>query len=313
MNTKFPSIQNARNLDATLRYMGMNYVVFEGTVKVHGTNARITYHNNGSVVYGSRNEDGLTGGHFGFVEWAKSNHELMSVNDVSFPYTVYGEWAGKGIQAGIPYEKVFIPFALRDKFGWMYPRKIKVSGQALKDVYPVDMFGTYQTVWTKEAGFNAEQILSIVEEVEKSCPVAAHFGFPGSVGEGVVFTPTYNHSPYVSVKDGFVHNPSYSLKAKGEKHAVAKSNQFKKEVDSNIAAFAEQLATEARYEQGIQELGLAFDKKSTGTFVKWVQEDVQKEEGDLLEDINEPQAVLKLVGNKAARWFLERADAIPTS
>ena len=109
-DTNFPSIEQYRHAIENLIRLDIPSAQYTGTVKIHGTNARITVREDGTRTYGSRNQSGLTGGHYGFVEWAREQ-KIFALGP-KIPYTIYGKWAGKGIQAGIEYPKTFFPFAV---------------------------------------------------------------------------------------------------------------------------------------------------------------------------------------------------------
>lgn len=310
---KYPSIENARRLDTMLRRAGVKSVTFAGTTKVHGTNARITYTEDNKIIFGQRNVDNIQDGHYGFVEWARQNAQHLSCN-MERPYTIFGEWAGQGIQAGVPYPKSFLIFGVCEKeTEWWNDSHVTIKSHA-QNVHRMSSFGLYWTSWTEDEGFDSEGLVELINNIEACCPVANQLGYPNSVGEGVVFVPSYSidmrDDADVSKLTELYYNPEWGFKIKGEKHSVSSSDQFKKQLDPSIPALALSLVTDARYYQGVGELGIEFDKRFTGQFVKWVQADVEKEEGDLFENAEHKKAVLKQVGNNAARWFVVRGNGI---
>ena len=93
-----------------------------------------------------------------------------------------------------------------------------------------------------------------------------------SVGEGIVWT-------------GIWKQKQYRFKVKGEKHSVTKVKKLA-EVDlvklKSIDEFIEYAVTKNRVEQGVNEVQ-AKDDKDTGMVIRWVIQDVIKEELDAME------------------------------
>lgn len=96
---------------------GTTFEVF-GKPKLHGTNAAIVISPDGTVEAQSRNRKITpTSDNAGFAAWVYANQlewqDYYSPTDTVY---LYGEWAGRGIQAGgeaiLQLEKAFYPFAL---------------------------------------------------------------------------------------------------------------------------------------------------------------------------------------------------------
>lgn len=117
-----------------------------------------------------------------------------------------------------------------------------------------------------------------------------------SIGEGIVLCSV----------DG-----EYIVKFKNDKHSVSKIKTTSK-VDEvlikDINDFVENVVTENRLLQGIEklkEMNLTVDEKSTGEFIKWVQNDVFKEEIDIIvEKKLLPNKVKGVIANKARKFFM---------
>lgn len=137
-------------------------------------------------------------------------------------------------------------------------------------------------------------------KVEEQCPVAERFGHEG-IGEGIVWTcdtPGWKSS-------------RYWFKVKGTAHSVSKVKTLAP-VDverlHSMNEFVESTVTENRLNQGIAELkeqGLPIDSTSIGHFIRWIFNDVMKEEADTLaasglnsKDLGKP------ISTKARQWFL---------
>jgi hypothetical protein len=118
------------------------------------------------------------------------------------------------------------------------------------------------------------KLIELTNEVEKECPVAKYFGIEG-VGEGIVWE-------YINGEERYI------FKVKGEKHQNSKVKTLTtvnvEEVE-NLKAFIEYAVTENRLLQGIdkmKELGLPIEPKTTGEYLRWVYNDVVKEESDTM-------------------------------
>jgi hypothetical protein len=118
------------------------------------------------------------------------------------------------------------------------------------------------------------KLVELTTNVEKECPVAKQFGISGT-GEGICWE-------YING------NERYIFKVKGEKHSsshVKKLGAVNVEEIENIKTFVEYAVTENRLLQGIdkmRELGLPIESKTTGDYLRWVYNDVIKEEGDTI-------------------------------
>ena len=121
-----------------------------------------------------------------------------------------------------------------------------------------------------------KEMRTLVDEVEKKCPVAGD-----GPGEGIVFT----YWPSEPSKQ------LYNFKVKGRTHQVVqreKLDNIPPGKVNTINAFVQYSVTEARLDQGIaylEEMGIEIVPKSTGKYIGWVVRDVLKEEGDTLEEL----------------------------
>lgn len=104
------------------------------------------------------------------------------------------------------------------------------------------------------------------------------------------------------------------MKIKGEKHSVSKVKVLapvNTEKINSIKEFAEYAVTESRLEQGIEKVFTSvnqqIDIKKIGEFLKWIANDIVKEEIDTLKDNGlEPKEVNGAISNIARNWFLEK-------
>lgn len=254
--------------------------LFKGTVKVHGTNAAIVMYSGGEIKYQSRERELQIGNdNMGFCAFASGLPVLDYMQSlvsrcISTPkeyVAIYGEWFGKGIQKGVGVSGVERSFVVFD---------VVIDGEHRMDlvshvhdpknrVYSINHFPTYFV----EVDFNnpelaQNKLIELTLQVEENCPVARLLGSPG-IGEGIVFH--------------LVDNPAFKFKSKGEKHSSSKVkvlNSVDTEKLKGILDFVEYVCTESRLNQGLEHVEL--DIKNTGKFIKWVNDDVLKEESDTL-------------------------------
>lgn len=314
---KFPSIEQFRHAIRTVKtkhdYKGKdnngdaiyshtdNYPVlkFQGTVKLHGTNAAIVKYND-KVEFQSRER---------VLSLEQDNcHFMASMIDkpldflFNFPFNdyiaVYGEWCGGNIQKGVAInglEKMFVIFGIMIDDVWIQLPTYLYSNSI--GIFNILQFPTYDI----EIDFNhpeliQNKIIELTIDVENSCPVGKHFGKDG-VGEGIVFT--------------CLENQELRFKSKGEKHSASKVktlNPIDTELMESINGFVEMAVTESRLEQGIsyfKENNIEVDSKNTGQFLAWIVKDVLKEESDTLAASNlDEKKVKNAIVNKSRIWFL---------
>ncbi len=135
-------------------------------------------------------------------------------------------------------------------------------------------------------------------EVEKQCPVAKAFGFEG-VGEGIVWMSTFK-------------NVVHRFKTKGEKHSSSKVKTLASvDVDklNSLKEFVEYSVTENRFNQALEKTflnGEPIDIKKMGELIRWVVNDIHKEELDTMIASNiEPKSVNSLISAKVREMFFK--------
>ena len=104
------------------------------------------------------------------------------------------------------------------------------------------------------------------------------------------------------------------MKVKGEKHSSSKVKTLATvdtEKVNSIKEFAEYVVTESRLEQAIEKVFTSvneqIDIKKMGDFLRWITNDVIKEEMDTLKDNGlEPKEVTSAISNVARKWFLDK-------
>lgn len=311
----FPSIGQFKNaiqqIQQSAKYHGVPApkVTFQGTVKLHGTNAAICRKVGGGIdnIYFQSRERIITPGddNAGFAAWGHSQREMLNhlfdeiylVSDYEDEDTVqiFGEWAGGSIQKGVGLnylEKQFFVFGIRvskdsESQKWMNMDLVSSIVHTQSTLFTITDFPT----WEVEIDMNTptlvqNHLIELTEAVEKDCPVSRKLlgeEFDKElIGEGIVWTAIPDHALPFSVA-------GIRFKVKGEKHVVSKVKTLAPidtELVKSVDAFVEYAMTENRLKQGLDKLrekGLELDTKNTGEYLKWVMQDVFKEESDTME------------------------------
>jgi hypothetical protein len=282
-------------------------LTYEGTVKLHGTNAAICLdRGTGKFWFQSRERIiSLKCDNAGFVSHFdnKGYPQLFTIDGTVI--AIFGEWCGGNIQPNVGIGKLskrFVIFAINADGKWLSKDIVSKIKSPEIGVYNIH---DYQSE-TIEIDFNRPEVAQnklseLTIKVEENCPVAKAMGVDG-VGEGIVWQ---------CVTTGWEH-PDFAFKVKGEKHSASKVKTLAA-VDVELVAsqreFAEKTVTENRCRQGIDKLReahLPIDRSSLGHFIKWVVGDVEKEESDTAKasgiDIKKAGGEL----TKAARtWFFK--------
>lgn len=317
---KYPSIDQFRNVIRAVKtnhdYQGKDEndqviyqhtspyptLTFNGTVKIHGTNAAIVRYKDGTTKFQSRERElELTSDNMGFKLYM-SNVDLdflfagIKFNDY---IAVYGEWCGKGIQKGVAVSELPRMFVI---FGWkiddVWVNNITRHNNEY-GIWDIRQFPTYQvTVDFNNPELSQNEIIELTIAVENECPVGKQMGVCG-VGEGIVFSTDYN-------------GQRYTFKSKGEKHSVSKVKTLASvDVDelNSINEFVTYALTENRLNQGIDIMksnDIVISEKTTGAFLKWVADDIIKEETDtIVQNGLDVKKIMKAVSNKARVWYFD--------
>lgn len=299
---------------------GRPTLTFKGTVKLHGTNASITYTPKTGVIAGKRsssiNPEDLQA-HMGFNQFVQVTHkdyfeELCSKLWKEYctkeeQLIIYGEWAGKSIQKGVAISelpKAFYIFDIKvynemeDSSKWLDIVPIPISIE--DNIYKITEFG----IWNIEIDFNnpglsQNKLIELTTKVEEECPVSKQLGISG-VGEGIVWKTEWEGERFI-------------FKVKGEKHSSSKVKvlaSVDEDVLTSIQDFVEYACTDNRIKQGIQETG-ATEKKDIPNLLKWVSNDIIKEEDAALQANNlEWKQVASSCNNKVKQYFFSLIDKI---
>lgn len=348
---KFPSIEQFRNVIRNVTHKAqwdgrdengepkfnraapIPKLKFRGAVKLHGTNAGIVRHHNKGFSFQSRERElTLTEDNAGFALYMTSKENILdrlidamvakTITEarIDEPDTVvvFGEWCGGNIQKGVGISglpKMFVIFAVKFIYGegeeavsiWVDIEPLKDIVSHEDHIYNVLEFGK----WEVEIDFAKPHdiqntLIDLTIKVEEECPAGKFFGNTG-VGEGIVW----------STREPGWYSSDFWFKVKGEKHSASKVKTLAAvdvEAIKQVEDFVEMAVTEARLEQGLQNLVneqlKPFDMKSIGDFLRWVFNDVVKEETDTI--VANQLDVKKLGGpiaNKARKWYIEKYNS----
>jgi len=283
---------------------------FRGTVKLHGTNAAIVKYKDGHYEYQSRERELSIGSDNSCFMLNMLNFDIDKLfEDIEFTEScgIYGEWAGQGIQSGTAIStlpKMWVIFAVKiddvyqDTFNYQHLRN---EDQRIFNIF---QFPNYEL----EIDFNKPEeaqnkLIEYTQEVEKECPVGKYFGVEG-VGEGVVWEHIDEKLRYI-------------FKVKGEKHQnskVKKLTTIDVEAVNTIKEFVEYAVTENRMAQGIdkmKELCVPLEMPSTGTYLRWVYNDVLKEEQDtIIKNGIDPKKLGSFISKKAREYWMKYLDSL---
>lgn len=297
-------------------------IQYKAKVKLHGTNAGIQIHEDGTIIAQSRETLLVNGAdNDGFAKWVETKkEELQSLRG----YCVFGEWCGKGIQSGVAASEIptkfFAVFGILElgtgKF-FAEPRKLQGLCEKIPSfhILPWASWSTRRSDisieinWQNTAEALEETTAKINKEIEaiEACDpwVEATFGVKGT-GEGLVFYPMV-----ALEKEDYKLFENLCFKAKGEKHRVVKSSgaaTVNPETAANAQEFVKLVLTEARLNQGAATTSPEFDKKKTGVFVTWILGDVQKEtQAELSASGLEWKDVQKPLTEYARKWYLSKS------
>lgn len=338
--TKFPSVENFHTMRKSVvrsAHVRNNLpVTYRGKIKLHGTNGGIVCHKNGNVIPLKRSGPcSVTNDNYGFARWVATQEKAWSVfGKIMGGVTVYGEWAGPGIQSGVAISHISRPifaiFALMveveseenesQQMIIMCPKEIKRLMDS-NPLFPVS--DTYILPYMTDPitiNFNSPESMNkaidtwnkLVDDCEECDPwVKESFNVEG-VGEGYVFYPFSDQK--MIPREVF---SKFMIKAKGAKHSVVAQRapvQFDPVVATNVDQFVENCVTENRMKQGWTELGcndIDNPISQIGAFIGWVSKDTAKECITELEAAGlEWKQVSKAVGTAARVWFLDKINRV---
>jgi hypothetical protein len=185
---------------------------FANDVLVHNSNGSVCYNEPGGMWTQSRERIITTeSDNAGFAFFTQTKEEILTnlfeqvreKNNVdlnSNTISIYGEWCGSNIQSTVGLtnlEKSFFIFGVKiSPFGeeetayWVDHSYLRSPEN---NIYNIDDYETFEI----EIDFNVPQLSQnklneLALQVEAECPVAKAFGYPNTIGEGIVFSTDFN-------------------------------------------------------------------------------------------------------------------------
>ena len=322
---KFPEIEGLHQVVKMMnkyeQYRPTSPILYKGKIKLHGTNGGVAIYPDGRVVAQSREQELVNGAdNAGFAKWVVSHEAEFARLKGENQVTVYGEWCGKGINKGCAIHNVDKHFAV-----FMIQIGGKESEIVITDPVEINLWFAQHGIdfvkvlpWFEPATITldfgnvdqlrkqADEISALVLQVEACDPwVKEQFGVEG-VGEGIVYYPQLLRRTEIT---------RYMFKAKGAKHSVQVHKQavmVDPEIVKGVNEFVNMFVTENRCLQGLSvACNNELDRKLTGSFLKWVCQDVLKESKTELEASNLTwEQVSGAVQKAAQRWWLDRTARI---
>lgn len=309
-------------------------LTFYGTTKLHGTNCGAAFNLRTGEVYAQSKERilSLTADNFGFTAWLLADVQAQAIAQlneavqaaaravVAQPLRacrVFGEWCGPQVNpktaiGQLPHRWVIFNALVTLEDG----TELWLSSEALRAAWPGEraadsniQFMADYPQWRIDIDFNdPEAILDELErltlEVEAECPVAKALGLSG-MGEGIVWM-------YPGTEYGRLWFKTKGLKHKGTKNA--RIVQIAPEVLASMDAFTEAVLTDSRLEQGFELLRAqhgAVHEEHIGLFLKWIGQDVLKEESDTLDASGlERKQVMGRINQRAKAWLMTRLPRV---
>lgn len=304
-------------------------VEFVASVKIHGTNAAVTLTKNGDLEMQRRsglitpNQD-----NYGFAAWVLENEKSFRfvlepllkyfINEVGCDQvTLFGEFAGRGVQSKVavsdlPKSFYIFDFAVAKSNSdgledVLFSNDIPQGLHLLRGLPEVDdviinlaaRSPEYQNksfiVDTEHPHLFLDAITPVVDAIGAECPVARDLGAVG-FGEGLVFTGAYQ-------------GKVYRFKIKDSRHKVSKIREAAvvDEVElAGLQEFVELTCTEIRLKQGLEFVAsnTPLDVKNMGSYIKWVVQDILREESDLIQTKQiDTKKASKLISTKAREFF----------
>ena len=291
-------------------------------IKLHGTNAGARIAPDGAVTAQSKSRD-ITPekDNAGFAKWLHENAEAFSKMRKGQTLTIFGEWAGLGIQ------KKDAVTTLKEKYFFVFSAQLgdyMVTNPRVIETMVPDLDNLLVIPWDTNAGGGAltfnidfgdvdkarvftEMASADAEAVGERDPLIASIFEIEGPGEGHVYMPLDS-----LMRDDF---SRLTFKVKAESHRVKqteKAASVKVEIPEDVQDFVKKFVTDARGEQAVAEAcdGL-YEKRFMSLYMKWMGQDIKKESevelaemGKVWKDVTAP------LNANVARWYLQKCEAI---
>lgn len=279
---------------------------FEGTVKLHGTNASVVIDSDG-IRYQSRNRVISVGddnaGFAAFAEKIDWRGIFRNLTESSEKLIVYGEWCGEGIQSGVAVSELpkrFVVFSILVDDRWADSTEICGADYPNNHVEPIfESMLNYIKIDFNQPQLVQNTLKELTDKIETECPYAKLHGVSG-IGEGAVWK---------CISAGY---EDLMFKVKGDKHSKSRVKTLS-EVDlatlTKTNNLASQIMTVERMNQGIdyiKEMGLDVTIRSLGPYLKHVVSDCIAEESIRIEESGMTKKQLgKPLSEIAKNYFMQ--------
>ncbi len=296
----------------------MPTLTFEGTVKIHGCCSSVRLEGGTRSPQSRNNDISIENDNYGFARFISETPDdaFLTLKDLfGDNVVVHGEWAGKGIQDTVAVsqlEKMWVIFAVQritpdgDEEKWISLKDKDLTTLNHNRIYSIRQFGveTVDIDFEKPAeATNKINELSLA--VESECPVGKFFGISG-IGEGRVWR---------CVTEGW-ESSKFVFKVKGQAHSKSKVKKLANvdvEKMKSIEDFVELTVDEGRLQQGydlLKNQHTTIDEKLTGDFLRWIVNDIKKEESDtMISNGLSEKETNPAISKKARRWFFEKINS----
>lgn len=272
---------------ANIPHSDLPTINFTGTVKIHGTNAGLVIDSPDSVKATGQSKDKpltILNDNAGFASFCYGlpTEVVQSIYQAFNPsgtgvLTVFGEWAGSGIQNGVGVSELtphFIIFsACLDGKYIPVNKEFTLHEWRIYNIYELPTYSI--DINFGNPGDIEQQLTDLTLAVEEACPWAAKFGVVG-IGEGIVWFKT--EDPLDS---------TFYFKVKGPLHSVRK-NKNKKAVQidvdkvNSVSECVDVILTENRMLQMVNDNHIEYVPINVGDFLKAVCQDCIKEEMEVI-------------------------------
>lgn len=291
---------------------------YESTVKIHGSNMSIRIEGDKVTAQSRNNEITPENDCYGFAKFIVALPiEVINTFKALFGdnIVVFGEYFGKGIQDTVgvsSLNKKWAVFRVQtitddpEKSTWISIENKDLSGLNRYEIYSIRQFGVKSININFENPADSLNLINQwVLEVEANCPAAQFFGISG-IGEGLVLSPC--EDAYKSSK--------FVFKAKGDKHSKSKVKKLAS-VDTvklkSIDDFVERYVDEGRCQQAydfLKNQNVTIDETKTGDFLRWLVNDINKEEADtIVANGLTPKEINSAISKQGKRWFFEKLNS----
>ena len=311
---KYESIEQFKNVLHDLKEANITNIDFEGTVKLHGTNAAVCYNKDVDMYVQSRSSvisvQNDNAGFAAFVEKRKKIfmeliqmiEEKYRVDTSQNTICIYGEFCGGNIQKGVAIQKLPKCFVIFDakicsmrstKQEWLdISTKNKKNNKCIFSdptelIYNIHDFKTYKfSLDMSDLNKMQDFLETCTQEVEDCCPFAHQLGVDG-VGEGIVWRSLNSKTDRII------------FKTKGTLHQVTKEKTVVPVNTEKVASaneFVEKVCTLNRFNQAIESLYKSNPEsplykkepelKHCSNLLEWIKNDILKEEKELMSASN---------------------------